>query len=150
MSETARALGLPGEMEFKGKKLKVQRINYKIEGLFEAWLEANLAAGLERSLKYSSDFVYRDRLKAANEQLAAGDFAWELPVAQRASKTLRGFKELSYFCVADLQPDWTRAEHEELLAVPGNLLKIHNLIHQITAPLKNGSAPEEATSGATT
>lgn len=150
MSETARALGLPGEIEFEGKRLKVQRVTFKIEGLFESWLEANLAAGLERSLAHSSDRVYRDRLKAANEQVAAGDFAWDEVAARRAARTLRGFRELSYYCVADLQPNWTREDHERLLAAPGAIDRLYRVIHDITAPLKNGSAPGEEEPGAST
>lgn len=150
MSETQRAGGVPGQIDWDGRTLKVQRVTFKVEGSFEAWLEANLDAALERSRANCSPEVYRDRLEAANRQVAAREFAWEGEVARKAAREPAGFRELSFWCLFDLQPGWTRAEHERLLADPGKCGELVRVIHKVSAPHPNGSAPGGEPSGATT
>ncbi len=150
MSETARALGLPGELEWQGKKLTVSRITYKAEGLFERYLERERNEGLERCRLAGFQQVYLDRCKVANEQDARHAFAWQQRLAQEAAWDERGFAELSFLCVSLHQPGWTREQHAELLATPGKLDELVAIIHNISAPHPNGCAPGAEPSGATT
>lgn len=150
MSETARALGLPGQIDFEGQTLKVQRVTFKVEGYFERWLEDNLSAALERSRAVTSPEVYRERLEASNRQLAARELAWEGDVAPKVGRSAVGFRELSFWCVHDLQPAWTREQHDRLLSDPARCQQLIRIIHQITDPDPNGSAPGGEPSGATT
>lgn len=147
MSETARALGLPGEIEWKGRTLQISRVYFKIEALFELWLERNLDAALERARKTLSADAYRDRVNAANVQAATRAFAWDSEATTQAAWGQAGFKELAYLCIADKQPGWSRAEHDELMSDPEKVRELIQIIHKITAPVPNGSPPAEPAGG---
>jgi len=147
MSDTARALGLPGEIQFNGQTLKVSRITFEIEGRFERWLEANLLRSLEFHRGSVSADTYALLAREANAALAQRRYAWDGEIAPEAAWLGPGFRELSYLCVLDLQPVWTREEHAKLLAAPGKLEELARTIHGITAPLKNGPPPGAAAPG---
>ena len=142
MSETARALGLPGEIEWQGRTLIVSRVYFKIEALFERFLERNLDQALERARSTLSADAYRDRVNAANVQAATRAFAWDSEAAFAAAWGQAGFRELAYLCIVDKQPDWTRQQHDELMADPAKVTELIQLIHKITSPAKNGLPPE--------
>jgi len=150
MSDTARALGLPGEVQWEGRALAVSRITFEIEGRFERWLEANLLRSLEFHRATVSADTYALLAREANAALAARRYAWDGEIAPAAAWLGPGFRELSYLCVLDLQPAWTREEHARLLASPGKLEELARTIHGITAPLKNGQPPGAAASGDST
>ena len=141
MSETARALGMPGQIEWQGKTLTVSRITFAVEAHFEQWLEANRDRALERCRGRVGREVYKDRLAEANAQDGALAFAWTGPVAQQAAWSEAGFRELSFFCLKEHQPGWTRQQHEELLADAAKAAELVAVIHRITAPDPNGRAP---------
>jgi hypothetical protein len=154
MSETARALGLPGEIQWEGRTLTVSRINFKVEGLFERWLEAERNAGLERCRLSGLQQVYLDRCKVANEQDARHAFAWtsEEGTARKAAWDLNGpgFAQLSFLCVQLHQPGWTHEEHMRLLADRAKGDELGCVMHNISMPHPNGCAPGAEPSGATT
>src|SRR5262245_32081014 len=147
MSDTARALGLPGAIEYDGRTLQVSRITFEIEGRFERWLEANLLRSLEFHRGSVSADTYALLAREANAALAGRRYAWDGEIAPEAAWLGPGFRELSYLCVLDLQPAWTREEHAKLLTSPGKLEELARTIHGITAPLKNGPPPGAAASG---
>src|SRR5262245_41486643 len=138
MSETARALGLPGQIEWQGRTLTISRVYFKIEALFELWLESNLNVALERARKTLSAEAYKDRVNAANVQAATRAFAWDSEAAFAAAWGQTGFKELAFLCIADKQPGWTRAEHDELMSDAARVAELIGIIHKITAPVPNG------------
>jgi hypothetical protein len=150
MSETARALGLPGVISWKGRALTVSRITFKVEGLFEYWLESQRDEALERCRLRGHRQLYLDRLKLAEGQDARHAFSWQGEEAQKAAWEQPGFAELSYLCVVEHQPGWTRKEHAELLAAPGKLEELVGIIHRISKPHPNGSAPGAEVPGAIT
>src|SRR6266545_708566 len=142
MSETARALGLPGEIEWQGQVLKVSRVTFKIEALFEQWLEGNRDAALERSRSRLSPEVFRERLRESLAQDAARQLGWSESTAQAAAWGEEGFRELAYHCIKELQPKWSRQQHAELVADAGKVLELMRIVHKITAPDPNGPAPD--------
>lgn len=150
MSEQARTLGLPGQIDFEGKTLIVQRRTCAIEANFSLWLENNLTLALERSRPASSLAVYQERIRAGNEQLAARAFDPGEPVFNAALNSEVGIKEMAYLCIADRQTTWTRADHDRLWCSPGKAAETWRTILRISQPLPNGSAPgEEPTGGST-
>src|SRR5262245_54246912 len=150
MSDTARAVGRPGEVQWEGRALAVSRITFEIEGRFERWLEANLLRSLEFHRGSVSADTYALLAREANAALAARRYAWDGEIAPEAAWLGPGFKELSYLCVLDLQPAWMREEHAKLLAVPGKPEGLAPSSHGITAPLKNGQPPGAAAPGPST
>jgi hypothetical protein len=152
MSETARALGMPGHIEWRGERLVVSRVTFEVEALFEVWLENNLTAALERSRETSRPDLYRDRLREGNAQLAAREFCWDSDAARRATFTPAGFRELSYLCLARERVGWTREQHAALCADKAKFAELVRVIHQVSDPLPNGPGPapparEEARAG---
>ncbi len=128
MSEVARCLGLPGSIRRGAATLTVSRVTLGIEGHFERWLEGRARAVLDR---------HADLLGAAAAPVLAdaGDaLAWSSPPGRALAWRPDGFAELSYWCVARHQPDWTRADHDRLLAEPGQLTELARVIARISEP----------------
>jgi hypothetical protein len=147
MSETARALGLPGEVVWQGRPLKVSRVTFEIEGLFERWLEARAYESLRRNEALMGPAMFVAALRVVQQDIVAGDYAWTGAAGVRAAWTPAGFRELSFYCVAKHQHDWDRAQHDDLLADGEKYAEIMSVVHNITEPLKNGSPPEAPATG---
>jgi hypothetical protein len=141
MSETARALGLPGTVEWRGEKLTVSRITFEVEAFFERWLEDNLTAALERSRAAGSRDLFLERVREANLQLAARDFAWTGPAAEAAAFNGPGAAELAWLCITRHHHDWTRERHAELMSDPEARRRVLEAVWGVSAPAKNGHPP---------
>lgn len=150
MSETARALGLPGAIQWGGETLTVERVTFELEGYFERWLETRVFEAVARNRAALGAEGFREALRVAEQDVAAGVYAWTGDGARKAAWSPEGFKELSFLCVARHNPGWTRERHAELLADQNKYEELIRLIHRISDPLPNGSAPAAPAAGATT
>lgn len=146
MGETGRLLGANGEITWQSAPLAVSRVTFKIEGLFEFWLERNLDQSLERArVNHARDpQTYQDRVRDRNAIAAAHSLAWTGAIAQKAAWEGPGFKELAYLCLVELNPTWNRDRHEQLFLDSAKVWELLSIIHQITAPDPNGQSPAPA------
>lgn len=147
MSETARCLGLPSEITWRGRRLAVSRVTLGIEARFEEWLTARARAIVDRQAVDLGP-AWEAVAKVYQLDYEQGTFCWSSDLARALSGTREGFAELSYHCLARLQP-WTREEHAALLADPPQLQALAVEIRRVSDPWPAWAKRPMAGAGAT-
>lgn len=149
MSETARALGLPGSFEWQGRTLKVSPITLEIEGIFAHVLKERTAQGLQEVQGSLGEQAYRDALEGLRDDLAAGEFEWTGRVARKAVRTHAGTRELAWLCLTlpEPPPRFTRKDLDALARSGKPWDQLLVLMNELNAPPPNGQGPSEEEGG---
>jgi hypothetical protein len=151
VSETALALGLPAEWEWAGRRLKVSPPNFKVEGLLARELSRRTYQGLHGLRAEGDDAAHAEHVRQFNDDLACNEFDYAGRVYNKALTSATGTKEWVWVCLSvddvagrPLNPDFTRADLEEIFRDPPKWNELVGLINQLRAVPKNGRTPPAA------
>lgn len=92
MSESAKAVGAPGEIKFRGKTKKLGPVTIEMLGMFDAWVERLAFEAVERSRGFIPDVQYRERLEAVIRLVAMGALQFGSVACMEAARSLAGQK----------------------------------------------------------
>jgi hypothetical protein len=141
MSEAGIALGKPGEIEWRGKSLRVSPITFDMEYVYAARLEKRTAEGIRRNRDALGEEGYRDALREFNKALATGEYEWTGGTAVASRATGPGSRELAWIMIVELNPSFPQAEMNAIYRDAETWGKLLDVIRRLQTPPKNGQAP---------
>lgn len=114
MSEAAKTLGLPEEVEYEGETYLVSQVTGEIEAAWEKWLKARAWAELKASALNVSN--YPDQESRLIRDFAAGKYAWGSEVSIEAQFCRPGREFMMFLRLRRYRPQITIDVVRDILA----------------------------------
>jgi hypothetical protein len=119
MGEAAQALGKASTIVIDGQALELTPFNLDMVAMFEAWLEDQAYARVERCRGQVPEDEYQRRLRTVTELIGSLAFSFGSEAFSQAMEALPGKKHMLWLMLTAKNPQVTRAQIETLFA--GNL-----------------------------
>ncbi|MGE3804152.1 MAG: hypothetical protein AB7K24_05720 [Gemmataceae bacterium] len=139
MGDAARALSKGPTIEMDGRSYTLTPFNLDMIAMFEAWLEDQAYARVERCRGQIPDDEYQRRLRTVTELVGSMAFSFGSEAYSKAMESLPGKKQMLWLMLTANDRTITRAQIDSLFA--DNLeLALGKLQAAIHAPKAAGEA----------
>ena len=115
MGTVSSALGLGSQLEFRGKTYTLKPWTFKIQGLYEVFLQEESLRTCRKMRPFCTEEEYRELLIATRRDIDTGYYSFGQPAVEKSLSSLPHLNHLIYLMLKDNHPEVTADLVREML-----------------------------------